>query len=198
MSNRGRKKGSIGEKSREQLLTIAAAQFATNGFYETKISTIVKDAGLTQPTFYLYFKSKEAIFKELTTIFKNSLLNLTEDSLLDSGLKEEMIKQEIQGKVGAIFRFFRENPHLTKIGFFLSEESEAIKKMLAHAISMNLAQEQRDGYFHQHLKMDVVAEIVVGIMERLTVSRLFTGLSDPEELAEEMVELLLFGMQVQH
>ncbi|NAP01247.1 TetR family transcriptional regulator, partial [Halomonas sp. MG34] len=86
MSNRGRKKGSNGERSREQLLTIAARQFANNGFFETKVSSIVKEAGLTQPTFYLYFKSKEAIFTELAAIFKERLLSLTEASLLESGL----------------------------------------------------------------------------------------------------------------
>ncbi|MGP4064649.1 TetR/AcrR family transcriptional regulator [Oceanobacillus sp. M65] len=196
MSNRGRKKGSNGERSREQLLTIAARQFANNGFFETKVSSIVKEAGLTQPTFYLYFKSKEAIFTELAAIFKARLLNLTEASLLESGLKEEMIKIEIKGKLGTIFRFFKENPDLTQIGFFLSEDGESLKSLLAETIYMNLVKEQKDGYFHQHLNMLVVSEIIVGIMERLTISRLFTGLAEPEELAEEVVELLLFGMQV--
>ncbi|WP_042222586.1 TetR/AcrR family transcriptional regulator [Oceanobacillus manasiensis] len=196
MSNRGRKKGSNGERSREQLLTIATKQFANNGFYQTKISSIVKEAGLTQPTFYLYFKSKEAIFRELTTIFKSRLLSLTEDSLLDSGLKEEMIQEEIRGKLGAIFHFFNENPQLTQIGFFQSEDAANLKKSLAESICSNLLQEQREGYFQPHIKMDVVAEIIVGIMERLTISRLFTSMSEPEELAEQVVELLLFGMQV--
>ncbi|CDO03178.1 DNA-binding transcriptional repressor AcrR [Oceanobacillus picturae] len=196
MSNRGRKKGSNGERSREQLLTIAARQFANNGFFETKVSSIVKEAGLTQPTFYLYFKSKEAIFTELAAIFKVRLLSLTEASLLESGLKEEMIKIEIKGKLGTIFRFFKENPDLTQIGFFLSEDAKSLKSLLAETIYMNLVQEQKDGYFHPHLNMQVVSEIIVGIMERLTISRLFTGLAEPEELAEEVVELLLFGMQV--
>ena len=65
MGKKGRKEGSNGAESRANLVLIAAEEFATYGYYDTKVSTIVKKAGVTQPTFYLYFGSKEAIFSEL-------------------------------------------------------------------------------------------------------------------------------------
>ena len=86
MSNRGRKKGASGEQSRALLLTIAAEEFAQKGYYETKISTLVQRAGLTQPTFYLYFKSKEAIFQELIDSFIKGLSDLTTVSRLETGI----------------------------------------------------------------------------------------------------------------
>ena len=44
-----------GEESRARLLAAAAREFAQHGYHETKVSTIVADAGVSQPTFYFYF-----------------------------------------------------------------------------------------------------------------------------------------------
>ena len=66
MAVRGRPKGAIGEESRALLLQVATKEFAQNGYYETKISDIVKGASLTQPVFYLYFKNKEAVLSGIS------------------------------------------------------------------------------------------------------------------------------------
>ena len=68
MAVRGRPKGASGEESRALLLQVAAKEFAQKGYYETKISDIVKGASLTQPVFYLYFQNKEAVFQELVDL----------------------------------------------------------------------------------------------------------------------------------
>ncbi|MGD6897657.1 TetR/AcrR family transcriptional regulator [Bacillus infantis] len=51
------------------------------------MSTIVKKARLTQPSFYLYFPSKEAIFHELIMEFQQRLSNLTEASRIEPGVE---------------------------------------------------------------------------------------------------------------
>ena len=50
---------------REQIIAIAIQLFATNGYHKTKISDIVREAGIAQGTFYWYFKSKESIALEI-------------------------------------------------------------------------------------------------------------------------------------
>ncbi|ADR19802.1 TetR/AcrR family transcriptional regulator [Calditerrivibrio nitroreducens] len=47
------------------LMEAAVDVFSEKGFWQTKISDIVKKADLAQGTFYNYFKNKEAIFKEI-------------------------------------------------------------------------------------------------------------------------------------
>ena len=194
MSNRGRKKGASGEQSRALLLTIAAEEFAQKGYYETKISTLVQRAGLTQPTFYLYFKSKEAIFQELIDSFIKGLSDLTTESRLEPGIDFNSLPLRITKGLSGIFTFFSENQNLTRVGFFNSLESEEIKKQLALQIRDNLISEVNNGYFQTEMDMSLVAEILIGAIERLTLTKLFTGIKEPEEIASEIVHLFLKGM----
>lgn len=197
MGKRGRKQGSIGVESKAKLLTIATEEFATNGFHETKISTIVKKAGVTQPTFYLYFHSKEAIFQELVTHFRTKLTDLTKESRLETGLDVNTLPGRIAVGLSAIFNFLDEDHQLTKIGFFISTEADDIKSQIADQIASNLMSEQKDGYFRKDIDMRIVADGLVGVIERLTVTSLFKGLKKPDELAREIVDLFLYGLQIQ-
>lgn len=194
MGQRGRKKGANGERSRALLLTIAAEEFANNGYYETKISTIVKRAAVTQPTFYLYFKNKEAIFQELVELFRVKLVEVTNNSRLETGIELNSVSERIAVGLGNMLNFFAENHHLTRIGFFISSEANELKSQLADQIEDNLIFEVQEGYFRKDIDMNIVAESLVGIIERLIVTKLFQEKKDPVKLANEIVQLLLYGM----
>ena len=194
MSKRGRKKGAIGEQSRALLLNIATEEFANHGYYETKISTLVKRAGLTQPTFYLYFKSKEAIYQELIDLFIQGLSNLTNESRLEPGIDFNSLPLRITKGLTGVLTFFSENQNLTRIGFFNSVEAAEIKKQLAIQIRENLISEVQNGYFKTEIDMGLISEILVGAIERLTLTILFPGIKEPEEIACEIVHLFLNGM----
>ncbi|USG65012.1 TetR/AcrR family transcriptional regulator [Brevibacillus ruminantium] len=195
MSQRGRKKGAVGEQSRALLLAIAADEFAEHGYHDAKISAIVAKAGLTQPAFYLYFQNKEAIFQELVGTFRTRLYELTQKSRLETGMEASAVSERITGGLTMIFRFLSENPSLTRIGFYLSEEAEAMKKQVTSILHENLVFEQEAGYFARHLDMQMVAESLVGVTERLTTTQLLPGRKSPEALASEVVQLFLDGMR---
>ncbi|MFF2289395.1 TetR family transcriptional regulator [Peribacillus butanolivorans] len=57
---------------------------------------MVHRANLSQPTFYLYFESKEAIFKELVKKFRYELFNLTIQIRLETGLDLNAIPLKIR------------------------------------------------------------------------------------------------------
>ncbi|GHH99667.1 TetR/AcrR family transcriptional regulator [Neobacillus kokaensis] len=195
MGQRGRQKGSVGVKSKEAILTIAAEEFAEHGFHETKISTIVKKAGLTQPSFYLYFSSKEAIFQELIHTFHHKLIHLTKNSRIEPNLDKNILASKIARGLISIFKFFDDHRHLTKIGFFIADEAEEIKRGMVAHITENLLAEQQDKYFRQDLNMQIVAECIIGAIERLTITKLFTNESTPQQLANEIVDIYLYGLQ---
>lgn len=195
MGQRGRKKGSNGEQSRALLLNIAANEFAKYGYHDTKVSSIVKRAGLTQPTFYLYFQNKEAIFQELVELFRENLFSLTSKSRLEPGIELHSLSGRIAYGLAGIFTFFKENPDLTKIGFFESSIAEEMKRELAMQIEENLNSEVQNGYFSPDVDMCIFAESLVGIIERLTLTKLLPGLKEPDKLAIEIVEILLNGVR---
>jgi len=52
-------------KTRERIVSAAMELFAKKGFDKTTVDEIVAKAGVAKGTFYLYFKSKEDLIKEL-------------------------------------------------------------------------------------------------------------------------------------
>lgn len=187
-------KGWKGRESRERLLVIAAEEFAGRGFHETKISTIVARAGLTQPSFYLYFSSKEAIFQELVNDFRTRLYKTLEEIRLTPGAKTHDVPHRVLEAVQTVFRFLVATPHLTRIGLFLAPEADEIKGQMLSLVTSNLKAEQQAGYFRSDFEMGTVAECLLGMVERLTLSQLLTGVREPESLAMQVVNLLMYGM----
>lgn len=178
------------------LLEVAAEEFANHGFHDTKVSTIVKRANVTQPTFYLYFQNKEAIFQELIQLFRQRLADLTKNSRLEPDVQHSL-SENIKKGLREIFTFFNQNPFLTKIGFFTDTDAEEVKRLMAAQVKSNLEAEVKLGYFQQDLDMDTVANSLVGTIERLTLTKLFTKQKTPDELAEEIVQLFLFGLKIE-
>jgi len=59
---------------REQVLACAVRVFSQKGYHATTVSDIIEEAGVARGTFYLYFKSKRAIFDELLDDFLERIL----------------------------------------------------------------------------------------------------------------------------
>lgn len=59
--------------SREQIIRTATALFAQRGFANTTITEIATAAGLTQSSFYYYFKSKEEILHSTLALNRQAL-----------------------------------------------------------------------------------------------------------------------------
>ncbi|MCU6797031.1 TetR/AcrR family transcriptional regulator [Paenibacillus sp. WQ 127069] len=55
----------MGEDKRESIIEAALRLFEDQGYHTTKVSDIVHKAGVAQGTFYLYFKSKEDLFRSI-------------------------------------------------------------------------------------------------------------------------------------
>ena len=54
------------ERRRQQILSAAKSLFAKRGFHQTTMEEIAKEAELSPGTLYLYFKSKDELFAELS------------------------------------------------------------------------------------------------------------------------------------
>lgn len=58
-------------ETRKKILHDSMLYFARNGFAGTKISDLADFIGIGQGTLYIYFKSKEDLFKEIFTVCNN-------------------------------------------------------------------------------------------------------------------------------
>ena len=190
---RGRRVNSSGEKSKKLLLEKAIELFSTHGYHQTKISDIVKAASLTQPTFYLYFQSKETLFNDLNEKFQNDLIEIftnTEETVSATNNANELIEQNLK----CIFDYFIENPNLTKIGFYEAEQSSVLKQLLVSKIENVINENLKEYPVVKRVNSNVLAESLVGSMERLTLTNLLTNKSNPEKLAQE-ISMIYFSTE---
>ena len=179
---RGRKVNSNGEKSKQLLREKAIELFSTNGYYQTKISDIVKAAQVTQPTFYLYFESKDFLFQDLTQQFQQDLLNI---------LEEQITQQDVQFQkvVENLLHYFTSNPMLTKIGLYQSEESFIVKEKLVNKFEQILNGQIGNYPNLKSKNIHIVSQSLLGSILRLTNTFLLTNQKSAKELAEDLFSI---------
>ncbi|WP_274309164.1 TetR/AcrR family transcriptional regulator [Solibacillus daqui] len=185
---RGRRVNSSGEKSKKLLLEKAIELFSTHGYHQTKISDIVKAASLTQPTFYLYFQSKESLFNDLNEKFRNDLVEIFSNTG-EAVSTEKEVTMVIEQNLKCIFDYFIENPSLTKIGFYEGDQSAVVKQILVSKLENMINEDLKDYTIVKSVNSNILAQSIVGSMERLTLTNLLTNKSNPEKLAEEISKI---------
>ncbi|EAR09717.1 TetR/AcrR family transcriptional regulator [Reinekea blandensis] len=72
-----------GQATLEKILLAAESEFAEKGFHDGSISGIAHRAGIGQGTFYLYFKCKEDVLRELVLFINRSLRALLSEAIID-------------------------------------------------------------------------------------------------------------------
>lgn len=183
-------KGLKGKQTRARILAAAAHEFASRGFHEVTTADILGKVGLTQPAFYVYFPNKQSIFDELILEFRARFRYMIESARLLPEVDPANVLTQIRYSIQMILAFLSQNPDLTKLGFFLDPESEQLKRDLAGLIADNIRSEQALGYLRDHLSPQFVGECLIGIIERSTKSFLLEGTNTPEELAQNIVDML--------
>lgn len=182
-----------GERTRRQLLTVAAAEFAERGFQHTRVSDIVARAGVTQPVFYQYFTSKQAAYDELVGLFAQRLRQAISQARLPGDLEGAALAARIRQGIGTLLAILQEDPNLTRIGFFQADAAEALKDELVALIADNVRSEQQAGLFRPEISPDWFGQSLMGIIERFT--RQLPDAATQKALVEFMTDLLLDGMR---
>src|ERR1041384_2531455 len=68
------------DQRRLQLLEVARARFADQGFHATSMDEIAEAAGVTKPVLYQHFPSKRALYSELLDDTGKQLLQMLAES----------------------------------------------------------------------------------------------------------------------
>ncbi|HLG79097.1 MAG TPA: helix-turn-helix domain-containing protein [Ktedonobacteraceae bacterium] len=186
-----------GEQSRARLLEAATREFARLGYHQTKISTIVADAGVTQPTFYLYFSGKEAIFDELVTAFRQRMRTIVQHDPLAPDMTLPEVATRVQQLIEQGYQLLGENPELTRIALIQAPDAEEIRREYAQLISNNMQIHQAMRFFRSDVPPEIVAESILALIERLALRFVLTGQQDAATLARYTRDLILNGTLIE-
>lgn len=102
---------SRGEMTRRRLLDAARIEIGSKGFAEASVSSITRQAGVGQGTFYIYFESKEEIMRALVLEMGRDLRQQL--SSINSTAPNRMAAE--RAGLRHFIAFARENPDLYRI-----------------------------------------------------------------------------------
>jgi AcrR family transcriptional regulator len=83
--------GRTAEDKRDRLLDVAEAAFCAHGYEGTTIAVLAAEAGVTRPTVYAYFASKEEVFRAAADRVRQEFLDLQERA--DTSSPEATVRQ---------------------------------------------------------------------------------------------------------
>jgi TetR/AcrR family transcriptional regulator, fatty acid metabolism regulator protein len=159
---------------REAILRAATSVFAHNGYFNSKVADIAREAGVADGTVYLYFKSKEDI---LHSIFDRSV-----EEALDAAKNEVKQLSDPREKLRQIAML-----HLERLGAdrdlavvfqvelrgstkFMEEFSAAGFAEYLALIRTTFEEGQRAGLFRADLNARVVAKILFGALDEMATN----------------------------
>jgi AcrR family transcriptional regulator len=194
---------SVTSSARDRLLTAATEVFASKGYTATRVSDIVGQAGVAQGTFYLYFKSKQAIFEHLIDTSCSSLLA---DTLGTYSLREVSHPEEVieQARVLWLTILQRCRQERALVSLMLREAGaagpEVVARIQAHyqrcidglATYIQIAIERQ---IYRPVDPQLAGWAIFGMLERAVhYAVLVNEQADLNQLADDLVRLELGGL----
>lgn len=109
---------------KQKIIEATIEQFINKGVEGTKISDIVKAAGIAQGTFYLYFPSKFSVMPEIAKYAVDEIMKSIEENVnLD-----ESFDQKIEQLIKAVFQINEQKKELFAILYAGLAQSEHLKQ----------------------------------------------------------------------
>ena len=99
----------------EAILTAAFSLFGHYGYRRTSIDDIAQEAGIAKGTVYLYFKSKEEIFRALSQQLIDQMFTAAETAQAASTSVVEQVHGMLDAKFGYFFELLHRSAHVREI-----------------------------------------------------------------------------------
>jgi len=158
----------------QQIIDAAIRVFARNGYYNSRVSDIAREAGIASGTIYLYFKTKEEI---LVTLFREKMAGFVAQQRREmAGEPDPELK--IRRLVGVHFSVLEQNPELAEVvqvelrqgnKFFRgasAHEVSAYFEMIATVLEEGVAA----GRFRPDLPVKIATKVLFGAMDQMATS----------------------------
>lgn len=191
--------------TKDFILEAAIRKFHQKGYQKTRISDIVGEAGVAQGTFYLYFKSKEEIFKSICIEHMNRFQKVFEETdILFGGKDLNEVRQNIHNFLKQLLEVYKENIHVSELLFREGVGHDGLfkeinQKFFFEFIKLIREHMQRDMSPKQFRRVDAdnVSVFLFGVFERSAFYyMLMQKQFNTEELAERMTDFMLNGLKL--
>ena len=158
----------------QQIIEAAVRVFAREGYYNSRVSDIAREAGIAAGTIYLYFKTKDDI---LVTLFRDKMAEFV-GALRKAIAGEPDAASKVRRLVSLHFRMLEENPDLAEVvqvelrqgqKFFRGASSQEIGAYFA-LIGSVLEEGVAERRFRSDLPVKVATKMLFGAMDQMATS----------------------------
>ena len=158
----------------QQIIEAAIRVFARNGYYNSRVSYIAREAGIASGTIYLYFKTKEEI---LVTLFREKMAAFVAQLRREIAGEPEPVAK-IRRLVGVHFSVLEQSPALAEVvQVELRQGHKFFRGASAHEVSAYfeligsvLEEGVAAGAFHAELPVKVATKVLFGAMDQMATS----------------------------
>ncbi|WP_226569011.1 TetR/AcrR family transcriptional regulator [Bacillus stratosphericus] len=182
-----------------QIIDAAVVVIAENGYHQSQVSKIAKQAGVADGTIYLYFKNKEDI---LISLFKEKMGQFIERMETDIQ-KKPSAKEKLLLLIQEHFRLLSQDHHLALVtqlelrqsNLELRQKINEVLKGYLNMLDSILTEGKKTGEFKQDLDVRLARQMVFGTIDETATTWVMNDQKyDLSALAENVHDLLLNGI----
>ena len=162
------REGATPKEKHESILTAAKQLFGHYGYRRTSIDDIAQEARIAKGTVYLYFKSKEEIFRALCQQLLDTVLEATEEACRTIAPIEQRLRRILAAKFDYLFELVHSSIHVRELidaknqlsADIFSQADRRYLRLLGAAIADAVKRGELD-LTRVELEPEVVAELLV-------------------------------------
>lgn len=185
----------------KQIIDAAIIVIAENGYHQSQVSKIAKQAGVADGTIYLYFKNKEeilvSVFEEKMEIFADNLKDIIQQEISSSEKLYKMIENH--------FRVLSSDHHLATVTQLELRQANLALRLRINAVLRNylvlldtiLKEGIEQGEFDHSIDIRLARQMVFGTIDETTTTWVMNEHKyDLVDLTSKVHRLLLNGVKV--
>jgi len=183
----------------QQIIEAAVRIFARNGYYNSRVSDIAKEAGIASGTIYLYFKTKDEI---LVTLFREKMAEFVATVRKAIAAEPDAVAK-LRRLIGLHFKLLEDHSEMAEVvqvelrqgqKFFRGASANEVSGYF-DLISSVLEEGMAAGMFRSDLPVKTVRKVLFGAMDQMATSWVLGKRGYKlSETAEAVADIFLKGL----
>jgi TetR/AcrR family fatty acid metabolism transcriptional regulator len=183
----------------QQIIDAAVRVFARNGYYNSRVADIAREAGIASGTIYLYFKTKDEI---LVTLFREKMAEFVAGVRKAISAEPDAVAK-LRRLVALHFQILEENPDLAEVvqvelrqgqKFFRGASGTEVNAYFSLITSV-LEEGVASGAFRKDLQIKSATKALFGAMDQMATSWVLGKRGYRlSETADAVTEIFLNGL----
>jgi TetR/AcrR family fatty acid metabolism transcriptional regulator len=182
-----------------RILEAAVKVFAEQGFFQSTVAQIAKEAGVADGTIYLYFKNKDDILVQFYEYKTRQVFERFRESV---DLAQTAI-EKLRNLIRTHLEEFQKDPNMAKVyqvethqqRQVAQEPIKAMAQMYRDMIDEVVELGQEEGTIRRNLYMGLVKRLINGAVDEVINAWIHTGRTyDLVSMADPLVDLFITGI----